>query len=76
MNGVTEVVEHGRNGLLVPPRRPEALGEALAGLLGDPVRAAALGRAGRQTVEARYGLARMAERLGDLYQSLLGGAPA
>ena len=76
VNGVTEVVEHGRNGLLVPPRRPEALGEALAGLLADPNRAAAFGRAGRQTVEARYGLARMVERLGDLYQSLLGGAPA
>jgi phosphatidylinositol alpha-1,6-mannosyltransferase len=34
-------------GVLVPPERPDLLAEALAGLLADPARAAALGAAGR-----------------------------
>ena len=34
-------------GVLVPPERPELLATALAGLLADPARAAALGEAGR-----------------------------
>ena len=74
VNGVTEIVEHGVNGLVVPSRQPEALGEALATLLRDPVQAWALGRAGRKTVEARYSLATMVNRLGELYESLSAGA--
>jgi glycosyltransferase involved in cell wall biosynthesis len=72
VNGVTEIVEAGANGLLVPPRRPELLGDALAILLADPVRAAALGRAGRKTVESRFSLSVMLERLTGLYAELLG----
>jgi glycosyltransferase involved in cell wall biosynthesis len=70
VNGVTEIVEPGDNGLLVPPRRPDLLSEALATLLEDPVRAAALGRAGRKTVESRYALNLMADRLMQLYEEL------
>ena len=76
VNGVTEVVEDGVNGLLAPPRRPDLLAEALAALLGDPVRATALGAAGRKTVESRFGLALMVDRLTDLYLRLAaGGGP-
>ena len=73
VNGVTEIVAHGTNGLLVPPRSPELLGDALATLLEDPVRAAALGNAGRKTVETRYALATMIERLTGVYHELLEG---
>jgi len=76
VNGVTEVVEDGVNGLLAPPRRPDRLAEALAALLGDPVRATALGAAGRKTVESRFGLALMVDRLTDLYLRVAaGGGP-
>jgi glycosyltransferase involved in cell wall biosynthesis len=70
VNGVTEIVESGQNGLLVPPRRPDLLGDALASLLDDPVRAATLGRAGRKTVASRYSLAHMIDRLTSLYDEL------
>jgi len=45
--GVPEVVEHGRNGLLVPPGQPLPLAEAVLALLADPERRRALGEAGR-----------------------------
>lgn len=71
VNGVTEIVEDGATGLLVPPGRPELLGAALAALLADPVPAAALGAAGRQTVESRYSLPLMIHRITNLYEDLL-----
>jgi glycosyltransferase involved in cell wall biosynthesis len=75
VNGVTEIVESGQDGLLVPPRRPDLLGDALASLLDDPVRAAMLGRAGRKTVESRYSLARTIDHLTVLYAELTSQSP-
>jgi glycosyltransferase involved in cell wall biosynthesis len=49
--GVLDIVRDGQTGLVVAPA-PEALGGALAALVGDPVRAALLGRAGRAAMDA------------------------
>lgn len=49
--GCREIVLHERNGLLVPPRDPRALAQALARLIRDPVERQALGRAGRAIAE-------------------------
>jgi glycosyltransferase involved in cell wall biosynthesis len=46
--GCREVVEHGRTGLLVPVRDPEALARAILDLARDPKRRARMGAAGRQ----------------------------
>ncbi len=73
VNGVAEIVEDGVSGLLVPRRRPELLGAALATLLEDPVRAAALATAGRERVEAHYALTEMIARLTRLYEKVLSG---
>jgi len=45
---VPEVVVDGATGLLVPPRDPEALAEALERVLGDPALARRLGHEGRR----------------------------
>jgi glycosyltransferase involved in cell wall biosynthesis len=45
--GCREVVDHGENGLLVPPGDPIALAEALALLAGDPILRRKMGAAGR-----------------------------
>lgn len=44
--GIPEVVEEGKTGLLVPYRNPEALADAIQTLLEDPSRANEMGRAG------------------------------
>jgi len=57
--GIPEAVEDGVTGRLVPPRDPEALAQALASLLRDPERRAAMGEAGRRRFEARFSDERM-----------------
>lgn len=48
--GVREIVRNGVDGLLVPVGDSEAMGRAIAGLLGDEARRTALGRAGAERV--------------------------
>jgi len=48
---VPEVVDDGRTGLLVPPRRPEELARAMESVLTNPELRARLGEAGRRRVE-------------------------
>ena len=52
--GSEELVVHGETGLLVPPDDPDALREALRGLLVDPHERERLGRAARRRVEAEF----------------------
>lgn len=56
--GMVEAVEHDVEGVLVPPRAPDALADAITALLGDPDRRARLGRAARGRVEREFDLAR------------------
>ena len=67
VGGVPDVVEDGRQGLLVPPADPAALAEAIAAILGDRMRAAAMGAMGRARAE-RFSLAVMLDRLAVLYR--------
>lgn len=55
-SGCREVVRNGVTGLLVPVADAPSLGAAIATLLADPARAAAMGRAARADAEARFGL--------------------
>lgn len=52
--GMAEIIEHGRTGLLVPPRSPAATAEAIIALLRDPERRAVMGVAARDHVVAAY----------------------
>jgi glycosyltransferase involved in cell wall biosynthesis len=47
ISGITDFVDDGVNGLLVPVGDPDALASAVIGLLADPARSAALGDAAR-----------------------------
>jgi glycosyltransferase involved in cell wall biosynthesis len=70
--GTPEVVRHGEDGLLSPPKDIEALAANLLALLRDPALRARLGRQGREQVEARFGPARLASDFGSLYAQLAG----
>jgi glycosyltransferase involved in cell wall biosynthesis len=72
VGGVGEAISGGVNGLLVPPRRADALGAALTQLLGDPGQRDRLGAAARTTVEDRFSVARMLDGVQAVYAESIG----
>jgi glycosyltransferase involved in cell wall biosynthesis len=68
VSGNSDLVSHGRSGLLVPPDDPAALAAAIDGLLHDPVRARELGAYGRTIAETRYRFDTMVDRCCELYR--------
>lgn len=54
VSGALDVVTPEQNGLLVPPRAPEHLADAVLRLMSDLPRAEGWGQAARRTVEERY----------------------
>ena len=72
--GCREVVRHGYNGLLVPPRDAAALAAALQCLLEDSSRMASMGRRGREIAEREFGTAVVIGRTLGVYRELLGAA--
>ena len=71
VGGTPDVVVDGVTGLLVPPRDPPALAEAVVRLLRDPDLRHRMGEAGRHRVEEHFSLERMVGRTQALYQQLL-----
>ncbi|MFD0440864.1 glycosyltransferase family 4 protein [Streptomyces chartreusis] len=51
--GPLDLVDHGRTGLLVPPRDADAVRDAVRSLVADPALRAAYGAAGHDTVDGR-----------------------
>lgn len=66
--GIPELVQHGHNGLLVPPRDVGALAHALAELLGDPQRRGRMCQAARATVVEHFDLQAAARQIATLFQ--------
>ena len=71
VGGIQDTVVDQVTGLLVPPRRPDALAAALRGLLAAPTQALAFGVAGRDRVLARYGWDRVADATAAVYDDVL-----
>lgn len=70
VGGNREVVLPGDTGLLVPVAAPEVLATAMLELLTDPVRAAAMGQAGRKRVEAEFDITRTIAAYEEAYLAL------
>jgi len=70
VGGIPDLVEHGRNGLLVPPGDEQALAEAVKRLLKDPEKSKQMGQQGRQ-ICGQFSLEAMLAKLDQLYQELL-----
>lgn len=71
VGGLTDSVVDGVTGLLVPPRSPERVAEALRTLLADPGLRASLGRAGAVRARSRYSWDRVAAATLDVYAEVL-----
>jgi glycosyltransferase involved in cell wall biosynthesis len=74
--GMPELVLDGETGVLVPPRAPAALADAVVRLLGDPTAAQAMARAGRKRVEAQFSLRAKLDATEALYRRLVAEAGA
>lgn len=68
--GCREIVRHGVNGLLVPPRDAPALADALAQLIADPQQRAVFGTAARTLVAAEFSVDHVIEQTLALYREL------
>jgi glycosyltransferase involved in cell wall biosynthesis len=71
VGGVPDLIEPGVHGLLVPPRDPTALAAAIADLLREPERAAAMAARAREHRRAEFDIDVLVRRLEDLYCDLL-----
>lgn len=71
VNAIPEVIQHGVNGFVVPPKNGEALGEAIFKLLKDKEKRMDLGGAGRSSVEKEFSLDQFAKKTEKVYFKFL-----
>ncbi|MGA2259949.1 MAG: glycosyltransferase family 4 protein [Acidobacteriota bacterium] len=77
VGGIPELVQHGENGLLVPPADPVALAQAIQRLGNDPAEAYRMGRQGRLRAERQFTLQRMILQMEQLCSAFINrSAPA
>jgi len=76
VGGVYSVVRDNETGLVVPPSDSSRLAERILELLHDPVRARAIGEAGRRVVRENFGLEKMISSTAALYHEVLAEAHA
>jgi glycosyltransferase involved in cell wall biosynthesis len=72
IDGTRDLVIHEQTGLLVPPRRPDLLAQAMNRILESPELARRLAAAGRNLVGESFSAARMAMEFQAVYASLAG----
>jgi len=70
VGGTAELVADGETGLLVPPRDPARLAEAISKLVADPELRGRLGRAGRERVEREFSESAMTRRVLEVYDAV------
>lgn len=75
VDGVPEMLEDGRTGLLIPPNDPSALADAVIKLLQDKDEARRLGETARRLVPPRFPLRRMIDQTQNLYLEVIGAKP-
>jgi len=74
-NGVTYVTRHGETGLVVPPRDPRTLADALHKLIEDETLRTHLGERGRSRVYAEFTMQALREGTLQVYREVLNGHP-
>lgn len=73
VGGIPDMVKHERDGLLIEPNNPEAWGNALSGLLGNPEQINRMGKAARKRVKGKWTVERATSSTLRLYNDFLEG---
>jgi len=68
--GPSQIIENGKNGLLVEPNNPEKLAKAISSLISNRTLAKKMGLYGREIVEKKYSLKKIVGLHEKLYQSV------
>jgi len=68
---IPEIVQHGRDGILVPPADEKALAQAVCALLADDEERKRLGKAAQITARERFEPQQAAERLTQIYEDIV-----
>ena len=71
IEGVNETIVDGITGILVPPKNPSALAEAIVCLLKDKKKAQEMGQAGRIVVKEKFNLKDKIEQHNRLYETII-----
>ena len=71
IEGITEVLEDGKTGLLVPPKNTDALAGAIIQILNNKTKSNLLGQNARKMVEEKFSVEKMVEQIEWLYEGLL-----
>jgi glycosyltransferase involved in cell wall biosynthesis len=67
VGGIPEAVEDGKTGILVPPKNPDALANAIMKLLKNPRLRKQMGEAGRKRAEKYFTMEKMVKKYEDVY---------
>ena len=70
--GLPEIIQHEKSGLIVPPRRPAALAEAIIEMYHDPERRKTMGAAGREFVLESFDPQFLSSQVETVYEKVLG----
>ncbi len=73
IDGPKELIIHNRTGILVPPKNPDALTEAILDLIENKDKAIKLGKAGNRRAREKYSSKIFIEKMSRIYQDLASG---
>ena len=71
INGSREIIEHGKNGVIVPPRDEQALSDAMKWMVEHPIERKSMVANARPMVASRYEQGFVRQCLKDYYQEIL-----
>ena len=70
VGGISEQVANGKTGIVVPPRNPKAMSEAVIYLLNHPEERVEMGKRGRERAKEMFSLERCVEEHRKLYENV------
>jgi glycosyltransferase involved in cell wall biosynthesis len=72
IGGIPEIIRDGTSGILVTPKDPVAMSEAVLLMLGDPLMAVRMGESGKERVKKEFTLAGMIKKYERFYDGVSG----